>query len=54
MSEKRDCTMMDQASYPVPAFYEAAADKFRDTSFVAKVPAKFCHLKGTSVLIPMI
>lgn len=46
MSEKRDHAMMDQASCPVSAFYKVAADKFRDASFVAKMPEKFSLIEG--------
>lgn len=32
MSKKKARTMMDQAVWPVSAFYEVAAEKFRDAS----------------------
>ena len=52
MSEKRDRAMMDQASCPVSAFYEVAADKFRDASFVATMPEKFCLIEGHESIDP--
>ena len=45
--------MMDQASCPVSAFYEVAADKFRDASFLAKPPVKFCLIEGHESIDPM-
>jgi hypothetical protein len=36
----------------VSAFYEVAAHKFRDASFVAKVPEKFCLIEGHESIDP--
>ena len=46
MSEKKDRAMLDQASCPVSAFCEVAADKFRDLSFRVKFPDKFTLIDG--------
>jgi hypothetical protein len=52
MSERKDRAMLDQASCPVSAFYEVAADKFRDTSFIAQVPDKFSLIDGHETIDP--
>ena len=52
MSEKKDRAMLDQAMCPVSAFYEVAADKFRDTSFRAQVPDKFSLIDGHETIDP--
>ena len=52
MSKKRDRAMMDQASCPVSAIYEVAADKFRDVSFVAMMPEKFSLIEGHESIDP--
>ena len=46
LSEKKDRAMMDQASCPVSAFYEVAAEKYRDPLFVARTPDKFESIDG--------
>jgi hypothetical protein len=52
MSEKKDRTMLDQASCPVLAFYEVAAQKFRDLSFRAAIPDKFTLIDGHDSIDP--
>ena len=52
MSEKKDRAMMDQASCPASAFYEVAAEKFRDASFVAKMPEKVFLIEGHESIDP--
>jgi hypothetical protein len=52
MSEKKDRAMLDQASCPVSAFYEVAADKFRDASFRVKFPDKFSLIDGHENIDP--
>ena len=50
--ERKDCAMLDQAMCPVSAFYEVAADKFRDTSFLAQVPDKFSLIDSHETIDP--
>jgi hypothetical protein len=52
MKEKRDRQMLDQATCPITAFYEVAAAKFRDPSFVAKLPALFTSIEGHQAIDP--
>ena len=52
MSERKDRAMLDQAMCPVSAFYEVAADKFRDTSFLAQVPDKFSLIYSHETIDP--
>jgi hypothetical protein len=52
MKEKRDRQMLDQATCPVAAFYEVAAEKFRDPSFVAPLPNKFELIEGHESIDP--
>ena len=44
--------MLDQASCPVSAFCEVAADKFRDASFRFKFPDKFSLIDGHDNIDP--
>jgi hypothetical protein len=52
LSEKKDRAMMDQASCPVSAFYEVAAEKYRDPLFVARTPDKFELIDGHEHIDP--
>ena len=52
MTERKDRAMLDQAMCPVSAFYEVAADKFRDTLFIAQVPDKFSLIDGHETIDP--
>jgi hypothetical protein len=52
MSEKKDRAMLDQAVCPVAAFYEVAAEKFRDVSFRAPIPDKFNLIDGYENIDP--
>ena len=52
MSEKKDRAMLDQAVCPVSAFYEVAAEKFRDVSFRAPFPEKFSLIDGYETIDP--
>jgi hypothetical protein len=49
---KDRATMLDQAMCPVAAFYEVAADQFRDASFTAQVPDKFSLIDGHETIDP--
>ena len=44
--------MLDQACCPVSAFYEVAAEKFRDPLHVAKFPEKFTLIDGHESIDP--
>ena len=52
MSEKKDRAMLDQAVCPVAAFYEVAAEKFKDLSFRAPIPEKFSLIDGHEHIDP--
>ena len=52
MSARKDHAMLDQAMCPVSAFYEVAADKFRDTSFLAQIPNKFSLIDSYETIDP--
>ncbi|KAI2503649.1 hypothetical protein MHU86_10845 [Fragilaria crotonensis] len=49
---EKDRAMLDQASCPVSAFYKVAADKFKDTSFIAQVPDKLSLIDGHETIDP--
>ena len=52
LSEKKDRAMLDQAVCPVSAFYEVAADKFRDTLLRVQIPDKFSLIDGHENIDP--
>jgi hypothetical protein len=52
MKEKRDRQMLDQATCPITAFYEVAAAKFRDPSFVVKIHVLFTSIDGHEAINP--